>query len=174
MSARSQNGWPALASGSGLLYTWTIPARNGSIRVTLRNGSAGFLLAHFLLWWAERIEPLVGRIVDDWGYAYRPIRDGVALSNHASGTAADANATQHPLGTHTLTKIEKAKIWVRLKLYRGCLRHGAFYNGRVDEMHVEIDRDLTTCEKRARALMKTTRGKRILAANPGQRAVILS
>ena len=171
----SQNGWPALSSDSSDLVTWTIPTKQGPVRIRLRNGSAGFLICHFLLWYAEVVEPLVGKVLDDWGYAYRVIRGQVSgLSNHASGTAADANATKHPLGTRTLTKIQRAAIWARLKIYRGCLRHGAFYSGRVDEMHVEINAPLPAVEKVARRLMNTPRGKRILKANPAQRAVILS
>ncbi len=33
---------------------------------------------------------------DDWGGAPRPIRDGTGWSNHASYTAIDLNATEHP------------------------------------------------------------------------------
>lgn len=175
--SNSQNGWPALAYGSSTLHTWVIPAKNGAVRLTLRNGSAGFLLVHFLLWFSEVIEDLTGsHPADDWGFAPRPIRGSTTtLSNHASGTAADANATEHPLGVRgTLSVLEKAKIWARLKLYRGTLRHGAFYSGRVDEMHVEINAPLSVCEKVAQRLIDTPRGRRILEANPGQRAVILS
>ena len=173
--ATSQNGWPALEAGSALLHTWVIPARTGAVRVTLRGGSAGFLIVHLLLWWAEVLEPLAGRVLDDWGFAARLIRGSATeLSNHASGTAADANATAHPLGTHTLTADELAKLRRRLKLYAGTLRCGAFYSGRVDQMHTEVNASLTRCEHVARVLMLTPRGRRILAANPGQRAVILS
>ncbi len=68
----------------------------------------------------------------------------------------------------------KAKIRMRLKMYRNCIRWGGDYRGRKDEMHFEINRSLEACEFLAKRLMKTKRGKRILAANPGQKAVILS
>ena len=87
----SQNGWPVLASTSPKLHTWVIPARTGYVRLRLRNGSAGFLLAHFLLWFAETIEPLKGRVLDDWGWApLRPIRDSLppATRNEAFSIAA--------------------------------------------------------------------------------------
>lgn len=173
----SQNGWPALEPGSKLLRTFTIPAKNGTVRLTLRDGSAGFLLCHFLLWWSEALEDLTGaHPADDWGYANRLIRGSTStISNHGSGTAADANATEHPLGVKgTLTPRERERVSARLKLYDGCLRHGAFYSGRVDEMHVEINASLHECEKVARELMTSPRGKRILEANPGLRKVILS
>lgn len=171
----SQNGWPALDSDSDLLYTWVIPARTGDSRIRLRNGSAGFLLVHMLLWFAEAIEPLLGKVLDDWGYAFRPIRQSTELSNHAAGCAADANATQHPLGVEgTFTKAEAAKIRRRLKLYRGVIRWGGDFNGRKDDMHFEINKSLASAERVAKLLMLTPRGRRILKANPGQDAVIRS
>jgi len=183
--ATSQNGWPALSGGSSLLHRWDVPAHTGSREFTLRNGSAGFLLCHFLLWYAERIEPLAGGVFDDWGYAFREVRGSATdLSNHASGTAADANATRHPLGVvgtflfrvkfKTKRITAAARIRIRLRLYRGAIRWGGDYNGRKDEMHFEINAGLSKCERVAKRLMDTPRGKRLLDANPGQRKVILS
>lgn len=174
--ATSQNGWPALAADSSNLHTWVIPAKNGHLRIRLRNGSAGFLLCHFLLWWSERLDDLTHpHPADDWGYAWRAIRgQTTGLSNHASGTAVDADATQWPLGTEHMSAAMKARIRLRLKIYRGCLRWGGDYSGRKDQMHTEINAPLSQVELRARLLMSTPRGKRILEANPGQRAVILS
>lgn len=172
----SQNHWPALPANSDKLYTWVIPARTGVFTLRLRNGSAGFLLAHFALWFAEVIEPVLAKVLDDWGHAYRMVRGySETLSNHASGTAMDLNATTHPLGAMgTFKPWQVMEIRARLLLYRGCLRWGGDYVGRKDEMHTEVNADLPTCERRARALMKTSRGKRLLVANPTQKAVILS
>lgn len=175
--ATSQNGWPALDSSSGLLHTWTVPAKNGHRDFRLRNGSAGFLLCHFLLWFAEVIEPLAGGIFDDWAYAYRPVRGSTTgLSNHSSGTAVDANATKHPLGVRGTfgAAVTYAKIRTRLALYRGAIRWGGDYQNRADEMHFEINVPLSVAEDVAQRLMNTPRGKRVLAANPTQKAVILS
>ena len=175
--ATSQNGWPALSGyGSEQLCTWTIPARTGTSRITLRNGSAGFLLCHFMLWYAEKIEPLAGPVLDDWGYAYRPVRGyETTLSNHSSGTAADMNATRHPLGVHgTFTDRQARRIRRRLRIYRGALRWGGDYTGRIDAMHIELNVPLPVAEQVARRLMNGPRGKRLLAANPHQKGVILS
>jgi hypothetical protein len=176
MTATAQNGWPALDQSSPLLHTWVIPAKNGTSRIRLRNGSAGFLLAHYLLWYAEAVEPLVGPVLDDWGYAYRMVRGSETdLSNHCAGCAADTNATRHPLGkVGTFTAAQDAAIRKRLRIYSGSLRWGGDYLGRKDEMHVEVIGTLEAAEKVARRLMSTPRGKRVLAANPGQREVILS
>lgn len=174
----SQNGFPALVAGDKLLHTWVIPAKNGTIQLVLRNGSAGFILAWIALRLAETIAPLKSRVVDDWGYAYRPIRGyTTTLSNHSSGTAMDLNATAHPLGrVGTWTKRQAVGIHLLLKLrwLRQAVRWGGDYHGRKDEMHFEIVAPMSTCEQVAKVLMKTPRGKRLLAANPGQRAVILA
>lgn len=176
--ATSQNGWPALANDSAKLHTWVIPAKTGEVKLRMRNGSAGFILAHLALYIAEVVAPMAGKVADDWGYAYRPIRGyETDLSNHASGTAMDVNATAHPLGkVGTWPKRQAAKIHARLawRIYQRAIRWGADYHGRKDEMHFEIVVSLAVCEKVAKRLMKTPRGRRILAANPGQRKVILS
>lgn len=173
MSA-SQNGWPALVPSSRLLVNWELPRSNTRLR--LRNGSAGFLLIHLALWFDKALEDLDEPLLDDWGYAYRPVRGYTnTLSNHASGTACDLNATDHPLGVdHTFTPAEVDAIHQRLKLYGGCIRWGGDYSGRIDAMHFEIDRPMGDCEKVARRLLDSPRGLRILKDNPGQRAVILS
>lgn len=171
----SQNGWPALDSDSSKLHKWVIPGADRHF--VMRNGSAGFLLAHLILWFHERVHKLneQGSPWDEWAYAYRPVRgSSYSLSNHASGTAVDLNATRYPLGTTNMLSWRKLRIRGRLAWYRGTIRWGGNYEGRKDEMHFEINKNLTRCEKRARRLMKTSRGKRILQANPSQRAVILS
>lgn len=177
MAQRAQNGWPGLHAGDHRLHRWTVPATTGHATFTLREGSAGFILCHFLLWFAEVVEPIAGKILDDWGHAWRDVREGTDLSNHAAGCAADVNALRHVLGRSGTFSASKTKL-IRSRLlwamYAGCLRWGGNYHGRKDEMHVEIVRSLAVCERVARALMRTPRGKRLLAANPGQRAVILS
>lgn len=173
--ATSQNGWPVLTPGDPLLYTWTIPTKRGDVRVRLRNGSAGFLLAHFALWFAEHVEPIAGGVMDDWGHAIRPIRGKTSgYSNHASGTAIDLNATRHPLGKRgTFSLVQQARIRVRLAVYGGALTWGGAWR-RPDEMHVEVAKPLITAERLARRMSRWPMGKRILAANPSQRAVIFS
>jgi hypothetical protein len=172
----SQNGWPVLEPDSHRLHSWVIPAKSGTVTIRLREGSAGFLLAHLLLWFADVVEPLRGKVLDDWGYAFRPIRGATTgWSNHASGTAADANSTKHPLSLRgTFKPLQYAKIRTRLLLYRGCIRWGGDYVNRADEMHFEINKPLARCEHRARRLSRSPRGKRLLKANPGQRDVIFS
>jgi len=117
-----------------------------------------------------------GGKLDDWAHAFRAVRGYSILSNHASGTAIDLNATEHPLGVRgTFTEKQIATIDRRLKIYDGCIRWGGHYSGRVDAMHFEVNRDIAQCERVARRLMNDTGiGKKIIEANPRQKAVILS
>lgn len=174
--ATSQNGWPAISSSnSETIHRWLIPGTERHF--VLRYGSAGFLLAYFILWYHEKVQALNerGSVWDEWAWAWRPVRGGADLSNHASGTAVDLNATKYPLGTTLMSLVRKTAIRARLALVmRGTIRWGGDYEGRKDEMHFEIDKPLATCEKVAQRLVDTPRGRKILAANPGQRAVIFS
>ena len=177
--ATSQNGWPALSPSSPKLHTWVIPARNGRFKLRLRNGSAGFLLAYLALWFSERLEDATAQgQLDDWGYAYRAVRGDSDLSNHASGTAMDINATWHPLGAvfSGVFRRRKKRELLHRKLRRmgGVIRWGGDYRFRKDEMHFEVVQNITYCEGVAKRLMKTPRGLRILRANKGQRKVINS
>jgi len=177
--ATSQNGFPALLPASRSLYTWNV-AGTKQTRLRMRNGSAGFLLAHMAAGFDKNVEDIdlnyLGGKLDDWAYAYRPVRGYSILSNHASGTAIDLNATEHPLGVRgTFTPQQVAAIEKRLRIYGGTIRWGGHYSGRLDAMHFEVNAPLSECEKVAKRLMHETKiGKRLLVANPGQERVILS
>jgi len=174
--ATSQNGWPALAGDSSKLYTWNIPTKQGVVRIRMRNGSAGFLLAFFVSWFAAVIQPVIGKILDDWGYAYRAVRNATDLSNHASGTAVDLNALQHVLGKRGTFATWQVRLIHRFltRRMKGCIRWGGDYLRRADEQHIEIVQSLELVEKRAKWLMKyTLRGRKLIHANPTQKAVIL-
>jgi len=180
MTKRCANGWPALAATSTLLHTWIVNGPSGQSKFRTRNGSCGFVLAHNALWFDGKVEGLVEDVLDDWSYAYRPIRgfdEGGVLSNHA-GYAVDLNATDHPLGVptrETFTPAEVRLIMRRMEFYDDVIEWGGNWR-RADAMHFEIAPGTTMkdVERVARRLLDSPRGKRILAANPGQKAVILS
>lgn len=134
---RSQNGYSA--NDINRTHYKRIPGTDRSVR--LRKGNTGWLLRNFAAWFDKNIEDIEGGIYDDWGYAERPIRgSSTTLSNHASGTALDLNATQHPLGVYnTFTPVEQRKIRRRLAVYGGAIRWGGDYSGRPDDMHFEIN-----------------------------------
>lgn len=141
--AVSQNGYTA--NDVALTQSWKIPGTTRAIR--LRKGSPGALLVHFAAWFDKNVEDIEAGQLDDWGYAERPIRGSTTtLSNHASGTAMDLNATKHQLGArNTYTSAQMAKIRAELKNYQGCIRWGGDYQNRADEMHFEIVKDEASC-----------------------------
>jgi hypothetical protein len=172
--ATSGNGWTVLENDSKLLYSWSVPHAHGT-KLKLRQGSAGFLLVHLATRFNDTVEGLKEPLLDDWGHAYRPVRGYASWSNHASGTAMDLNATDHPLGhSGTFSKQEEAKIRRILQRYQGCIRWGGDYRTRADEMHFEINASLSRCEQVAKELVGSERGELILDANEGQRRVIYS
>lgn len=176
----SQNGYVVLDSSTTgalpRLRQWMVP---GTARhLLLRDGAVGFLLVFLASIFHDTVERLNihGQPWDEWGWASRPIRGSETVSNHASGTAEDLNATQHPLGkrgTFTRRQVKRIHYVLRFRLL-GAIRWGGDYQNRADEMHFEVVKGLRACERRARVLARTRRGRRILDANPGARKVIWS
>jgi hypothetical protein len=179
----SQNGWPVYTQpsdrpdGIGLRH-FNIPGVPGET-VVLRDGSAGFVLVHFATWYNKYIQPIGGQPLDDWGWNYNPIPgnngmySGSALSNHASGTALDLNATKHPYGAqNTFTPAQVLAIHKRLNMYKGAIRWGNDYqHSTIDSMHFEINQPKTLVNALAINLENTPLGREILKANPGQAGV---
>jgi hypothetical protein len=177
--ATSQNGWLVLDSDTSgkppRLRSWTIPRVNR--KLLCRDGSAGFLLVHLALWFDDKIERIDTGQLDDWGWARRPISGSSDISNHASGTAIDLNASQHPMGRSTRATFSQRQVDLihrRMKFFGGTIRWGGDYSNRPDAMHFEINAGMSAVEKRARELDTSTRGKAILEVNPGAKALINS
>jgi hypothetical protein len=166
----SQNGYTA--NDESLTQSWKIPGTTRAVR--LRKGAPGNLLVLFAAWFDKSVEDIEGGELDDWGYAERPIRGSTTtLSNHASGTAMDLNATRHPLGKRgTFTPAQAAKIRAELKRYGGCIRWGGDYSGRPDEMHFEIVRDVATCNKVLQSLTQPPPQEDDDVLNPDDRKYI--
>jgi hypothetical protein len=153
--ANSQNGYPA--NDVNLTSSRTVPGTTRRLRV--RIGPAGDLL----LWVAGQFDKLVEDIeqgiLDDWGYAEREVRGGSDLSNHASGTAIDLNATAHPLSTAPAANFsaqEIANIRSIVARTNGCVRWGGDYTGRKDGMHFEINASQAACAQVLNALTTNT------------------
>lgn len=110
----------------------------------LRGGPVSQLFDWLIYRFHNEVEPISGPVLDDWSYANRNVRGARTISNHASGTAVDLNATQHPLGASgTFNPHQVRAIRRILNDAKGCLRWGGDYNGRKDEMHFEINADET-------------------------------
>jgi hypothetical protein len=176
----SQNGWAALPATSPLLYTWSLPdGDHGQINTVLRvrHGSVGFVLMHYALCYDAKVENVDGGVMDDWGWAFRAVRGySNTLSNHSSATAIDLNATRYPIGTRHMSAEDIAMVHSLLARYDGVLRSGVDYHSRPDQMHTELNDNVSMAEveKVARKLVDTKRGELILKANPSQKAVIFS
>lgn len=135
----SQNGWPVDPPRSAR----TIPGTN--VRVTVADGPAGDVLMKVLGEVNRRVENIglnsTKGEADDWGYAKRNVRgSSKTISNHASATAVDINATRHPLGKRgTFTPAQVEEIHKILAENGNVVRWGGDYTGRADEMHFEIN-----------------------------------
>jgi hypothetical protein len=150
--AASQNGWRA--NDPTVVSRRQVPGTQ--IWLTVHNGPAGDLLLEV----ASRFDRDVRDIdnargaLDDWGYAERPIRGGVELSNHASGTAIDLNATKWPLSSDPSVNLNSGQIMRVRQIVAaagGVVRWGGDYTGRKDPMHFEINDGRTEADC-ARAL----------------------
>lgn len=147
MPVYSQNGFSA--NDPHVVSSRLIPGT--TVRVTVRNGPAGDLLLAAAARWDREVEDIDnGRgALDDWGYAERNVRgSATVLSNHASGTAIDLNATKHPLGQDprvSFTAEQRATIRRICTDARGALRWGGDYAGRPDGMHLEVVADEQRC-----------------------------
>lgn len=130
----SQNGYPASPDRDKIgVRTFQVPGRP-DVEVPLRADIAPLIL-EFMRWWNVTVEPLV--VPGCWGYAFREISGSNALSNHASGTAGDINAPKHPIGQVGTVPADK-RAAISAKAAALGLRWGGDYNGRKDEMHVEV------------------------------------
>jgi hypothetical protein len=160
----SQNGWPA--NDVNRTQSYKIPGTSRALRLV--KGPAGELLTLVAAWVHRNVEKVdQDKEMDDWGYAERPIRGSTTtLSNHASGTAADLNATQHPLGVvGTWSAAERSKINGMLNKLGGTVRWGDNYSGRKDGMHFEINvNDDAAGLAKINAAVKVMRG--LLDASP--------
>src|SRR4051812_770923 len=177
--ANSQNGYPVLRTNRTTgplprLRKWMLPGTDR--HAYLRDGSAGFLLAHLALWFHENIENIGTDAWDDWGWAVRPVRGQTSgYSNHASGCAIDLNATRHPRGRATRSTFSQAeidKIHTQLTAYDGVIRWGGDYTSTPDGMHFEINKPLASAQEVARRLWDSPLGWRVLAGNDGAASVI--
>lgn len=143
--AVSQNGFPALERS--LIHSPTIL---GGVDFPggLRKGAVTTVLLYVAVQLHRRVEVAGAGGDDEWGYAEREIREGYDLSNHASGTAFDWNATLHPLGQEgTFTSSQVREIERILDEVDDVIRWGGHYSGRKDEMHLEVNAPLAEVQR---------------------------
>lgn len=140
--AKSQNGWPVYDSQQSLAISPWLTGR-------IAPGDVETVLNYVFDQFDARVEPI--RRAESWGWAKRPIRGQTrTISNHASATAGDLNAPDHPLGSRgTFSTAQVAEIQAILAEVDHVIRWGGNYRGgRKDEMHFEVN-------KNAKAVAKT-------------------
>jgi len=152
----SLNCWPAISEGDD-------PRLEVSPWVTgrLLGGDVRTVLDHVAQRFDAEVEPVDA--ASSWGWAYRPVRgeDGEedGLSNHASGTSIDLNATEHALGAAgTFTPGQVDAIRSILAEVAPVVAWGGDFDGRVDEMHFEIVGDADAVAEVAARLAGTPEG----------------
>lgn len=149
MTLKSFNGWTASKDPAEIgIKSYVVPGTKIKLRCA---DVVAPLLVTFAAEFNEHVEPIDGGGLDDWGYCFRNVRGTTdKLSNHASGTAIDLNATKHPLGhAGTFTVMQTVLIQALCKKYG--IKWGGDYKGRKDEMHFEID---LTPEKASALIIK--------------------
>jgi hypothetical protein len=127
--ATSYNGWPASPDKAeiGVVSSDVFPggAKAGDVTIVL-----GYVARQL----NARVEPCVDGW--NWGYTYKAnVNNPSQLSCHASGTAIDWNAPDHPNGSSgTFTAAQRGTIYQILDEVQGAVSWLEGY----DEMHFEI------------------------------------
>ena len=132
----SQNGWVASEDQNAIgIKSFSVPGTKIKLRCAEKVAP---LLVTFAAEFHAHIEPIDEGSLDDWGYAYRPIRgQTTGLSNHASGTAIDLNAKIHILGKrNTFTSDQRKTLDELCEKY--LIKGGYTFRKRADDMHFEI------------------------------------
>ena len=131
----SYNGWPASKEQAEIgIKSYPVPGTLIKLRCAEKVAP---LLVGFAAEYHNLIEELDVGANDDWGFCYRMVRNtSDKLSNHASGTAIDLNASRYPLGKQTFEPDKIPMLRALTKKYG--LTWGGDYKGRKDEMHYEI------------------------------------
>lgn len=134
--ANSYNGWSGISSGtSSMLTTFTVPGT--SVKLRVRAGDVATVLKYVATRFHKEVEPLTeGK--DDWGWAYRSVRGSTSLSNHASGTAIDLNAMQHPFRTRATQNFTSRQISAIKRIVADCSPVIRWLSEH-DPMHFEIN-----------------------------------
>jgi hypothetical protein len=155
---KSYNGWTA----SPTLKTRVIePVKGCPLRVRDNNNVAtvfDYLVVNF----HRRVDDVTKpHPADDWGFSYRANANNPnELSCHASATAVDLDATEHPNGVavyKTFNSAQIAEIHKILRELEGVIRWGGDYTHTVDGMHFEIivpPGELQNIARRIRRLKK--------------------
>ena len=137
----SYNGWPGITSYSDPRLTTIEPVPGRKFRV--RKGDVATVFDWLIRRFHNEVEPITeGPVLDDWSYNYRIVVGGTSLSNHASATAVDLNADDHPFNTAATSNFSSAQIDAIRRILAGTVVDGQpviRWLDRHDPMHFEIN-----------------------------------
>lgn len=136
--ATSYNGWTASTSPSAIGIVRFEPIPGHDFPAGVKGGDVHYIFTYLVRQLDARVEPIEEYAPgDEWGYNYRPNTNNPSqLSCHASGTAIDYNATQHPNRiANTWTTAQKNEIHEILQECSGVVKWLEGW----DEMHFEIN-----------------------------------
>jgi len=128
-SGTSYNGWPANSDRAAIDVV-----ANDWFPGGVKAGDVTTVLRYVVTQLDARVEPIVGGWC--WGYTYKQnVNNPTQLSCHASGTAIDFNAPDHPNGSSgTFSDAQVGTIYAILNEVQGAVDWLEGY----DEMHFEI------------------------------------
>ena len=138
--ATSYNGWPASPDKDAIGVTTFGDAQGYPFPGGVKAGDVATVLGYVAMALHTRVEPCVNGWC--WGYSYRDnVNNPGQLSCHASATAIDWNAPDHPNGSSgTFTDDQVGEIYTILAEVEGAVSWLQGY----DEMHFEICVDAGT------------------------------
>lgn len=145
----SQNGYTVIQRQDCVFYDDIV----AGLSLPLRPDDCGYVLADFLRRYDNEVEPL--NRGDTFGHALRQIAGSDEWSNHASGTAVDANSTDHKQGhVGTYTDAQERDLANLLADYDDVIRWGGTFRTTKDEMHYEINKPYANVHLLARIIRR--------------------
>lgn len=164
----SYNGWPADTQRARINVEPFIAA-GVDFPGGVRRGDVATVLRYVAEQFNTHVEPLVNP--GCWGYSFRLNRNAHNLSCHASGTAIDCNAPQHPNGIEASHNFSRAQIDAVHKILASIdeLDEVVHWGGdwhapalRPDPMHFEIhDHDLDKLSRVAKRIRDKQMGRTV-------------
>jgi hypothetical protein len=150
-SGSSYNGWPANSDKDAIGVIPFGDAHGLPFPGGVKGGDVHTVFRYLAYQFHTRVEPIVEGW--DWGYTYKQnVNNPSSLSCHASGTALDVNAPDHPNGSSgTFTDAQVGTIYAILDELQGAVDWLEGY----DEMHFEICVNASTLAKVAATLGDT-------------------
>lgn len=151
-SGTSYNGWPGNSDPKAIDVVKFGDAQGLPFPGGVKAGDVFTVLGYVAVQFNARVEPIVSGW--DWGYSWKQnVNNPSQLSCHASGTAIDLNAPDHPNGSSgTFTNAQVGQIYAILNEVQGAVDWLEGY----DEMHFEISVNASTLARVAASLPGTT------------------